>query len=288
MKMIMPKSVKKIKKYRDKLPLFFKEKIESKLYEIFQTKVKLNSGGYLEINPTEALISIDVNSGKSIKQKNIESTALDTNMEAAEEIARQLKIRDLSGLIIIDFIDMLNFNNRKQVERKLKEKCRSDRARIQIGRISNFGLLEMSRQRLRESNVKWQITLTNESLSLKIIKLVELKSIENKSKVVNIIVNQKVKNFIQDNFSENVKFFERKNKLKINIDHDDNMQPSDYTVSFESKNKKVIEKIENIYKIDKENIINKSKLDKSYKGKKININFKKKRSKKKFFKRKIK
>ena len=146
----------------------------------------------------------------------------------------------------------------------------------------------MSRQRLRESNVKWQITLTNESLSLKIIKLVELKSIENKSKVVNIIVNQKVKNFIQDNFSENVKFFEKKNKLKINIDHDDNMQPSDYTVSFESKNKKVIEKIENIYKIDKENIINKSKLDKSYKGKKININFKKKRSKKKFFKRKIK
>jgi len=288
MKMIMPKSVKKIKKYRDKLPLFFKEKIESKLYEIFQTQVKLNSGGYLEINPTEALISIDVNSGKSIKQKNIENTALDTNMEAAEEIARQLKIRDLSGLIIIDFIDMLNFNNRKQVERKLKEKCRSDRARIQIGRISNFGLLEMSRQRLRESNIKWQITLTNESLSLKIIKLVELKSIENKSKVINITVNQKVKNFIQENFSENIKFFERKNKLKINIDHDDNMQPSDYVVSFESKNKKVIEKIENIYKIDKENILNKSKSDKNFKEKKGNINFRKKRSKKKFFKRRIK
>ena len=288
MKMIMPKSVKKIKKYRDKLPLFFKEKIESKLYEIFQTQVKLNSGGYLEINPTEALISIDVNSGKSIKQKNIENTALDTNMEAAEEIARQLKIRDLSGLIIIDFIDMLNFNNRKQVERKLKEKCRSDRARIQIGRISNFGLLEMSRQRLRESNIKWQITLTNESLSLKIIKLVELKSIENKSKVINITVNQKVKNFIQDNFSENIKFFERKNKLKINIDHDDNMQPSDYVVSFESKNKKVIEKIENIYKIDKENILNKSKSDKNFKVKKGNINFKKKRSRKKFFKKGIK
>ena len=288
MKMIMPKGVKKIKKYRDKLPLFFKEKIESKLYEIFQTQVKLNSGGYLEINPTEALISIDVNSGKSIKQKNIENTALDTNMEAAEEIARQLKIRDLSGLIIIDFIDMLNFNNRKQVERKLKEKCRSDRARIQIGRISNFGLLEMSRQRLRESNIKWQITLTNESLSLKIIKLVELKSIENKSKVINITVNQKVKNFIQDNFLENIKFFEKKNKLKINIDHDDNMQPSDYVVSFESKNKKVIEKIENIYKINKENILNKSKSDKNFKEKKENINFKKKRSKKKFFKRRIK
>ncbi len=284
MKMIMPKNVKKIKKYRDKLPLFFKEKIESKLYEIFQTKVKLNSGGYLEINPTEALISIDVNSGKSIKQKNIENTALDTNMEAAEEIARQLKIRDLSGLIIIDFIDMLNFNNRKQVERKLKEKCRSDRARIQIGRISNFGLLEMSRQRLRESSVKWQITLTNESLSLKIIKLVELKSIENKSKVVNITVNQKVKNFIHDNFSLNIKFFEKKNKLKINVDYDDNMQPSDYIVSFESKNKKVLEKIENIYQINK-NTLDKSKIDKNFKRKKTIINFKKKQSRKRFSKK---
>jgi len=285
MKMIMPKNVKKIKKYRDKLPLFFKEKIESKLYEIFQTNVKLISGGYLEINPTEALISIDVNSGKSIKQKNIENTALDTNMEAAEEIARQLKIRDLSGLIIIDFIDMLNFNNRKQVERRLKEKCRSDRARIQIGRISNFGLLEMSRQRLRESNIKWQITLTNESLSLKIIKLVELKSIENKSKIVNITVCQKVKNFIQDNFILNIKFFEKKNKLKININYDDSMQPSDYILTFESKNKKIIEKIENIYQIHKNNILTKPKIDKNFKRKKINQNYKKKRSKKDFQKK---
>ena len=144
MKLIMPKHVKKIKKYRDKIPLFFKENIEQKLNQIFETKVKLNSGGYLVINPTEALVSIDINSGKSIKQKNVESTALNTNLEAAEEISRQIKIRDLSGLIIIDFIDMQSFGNRRLVERKLKEKCRSDRARIQIGRISNFGLLEMS------------------------------------------------------------------------------------------------------------------------------------------------
>ena len=136
MKLMMPKHLKKVKKYRDKLPLFFKENIEKKLFEIFKTEVKLSSGGYLVINPTEALVSIDINSGKSIKQKNVESTALDTNLEAAEEIARQIKIRDLSGLIIIDFIDMLNFGNRRQVERRLKEKCRNDRARIQIGRIS--------------------------------------------------------------------------------------------------------------------------------------------------------
>ena len=172
-KEMLPKHLKKVKKYRDKVPLFFKEKIETKLYEIFKTEVKLSSGGYLVINPTEALISIDVNSGKSIKQKNVENTALDTNLEAAEEISRQIKIRDLSGLIIIDFIDMISFNNKRAVERRLKDRCRKDRARIQIGRISNFGLLEMSRQRLRESNVKWQIKLTKESYALKILKLLD-------------------------------------------------------------------------------------------------------------------
>ena len=288
MKMIMPKNLKKIKKYRDKVPLFFSQKIENKLYEIFQTKVKLISGGYLEINPTEALISIDVNSGKSIRQKNVENTAIDTNMEAAEEIARQIKLRDLSGLIIIDFIDMMNFNNRKQVERKLKEKCRTDRARIQIGRISNFGLLEMSRQRLRESNVKWQINLTNESFALKIIKLVELKSIENKAKIINIFVNQKVKDFILDSYIDNINFFERKNKLKINIENDDNMQASDYIIKFETKNKKIIEKIENVYEIRK-SINNISNLDKKFKGKQKNLKFKKKNyNRKKFYKKKIK
>ncbi len=215
MKLIMPKHVKKIKKYRDKIPLFLKENIESKLNEIFESQVKLASGGYLVINPTEALVSIDVNSGKSIKQKNIESTALYTNLEAAEEIARQIKIRDLSGLIIIDFIDMLNFGNRRLIERKLKEKCRSDRARIQIGRISSFGLLEMSRQRLRESAVKWNITLTNESFALKLLKTVELKSITNKSKNVKVNVCDKINNFIKENFTEDIKYFENKNKIKI-------------------------------------------------------------------------
>ena len=108
MKLVMPNNVKKIKKYRDKVPLFFKQKIDSKLFEIFESQIKLKSGGYVVINPTEALVSIDVNSGSSIKQKNVESTALDTNLEATEEIARQIKLRDLSGLIIIDFIDMHN------------------------------------------------------------------------------------------------------------------------------------------------------------------------------------
>ena len=249
MKLMMPKHLKKIKKYRDKIPLFFKENIESKLNEIFETKVKLNSGGYLIINPTEALVSIDINSGKSIKQKNVESTALSTNLEAAEEISRQIKIRDLSGLIIIDFIDMLNFGNRRLVERKLKEKCRSDRARIQIGRISNFGLLEMSRQRLRESSIKWNVSLTNESFALKILKTVEIKSISNKAKFVKVKVCDQIRNFIKENFVEDLKYFEKKNKIKVEIISDNSLIIPDHKIELQNKSKKVLEKIENISKL---------------------------------------
>ncbi len=210
MKMIMPSNVKKIKKYRGKVPLFIQENIEQKLNQIFESEIKLKSGGYLVINPTEALVSIDINSGSSIKGKNVESTALDTNIEAAEEIARQIKIRDLSGLIIIDFIDMLSYGNRRLVEKKLKEKCRADRARIQIGRISNFGLLEMSRQRLRESAIKWKVTLTNESFAQKLLKTVELKSVINKAKFVELKVCEKISDFLKENFVNDLTHFEKK------------------------------------------------------------------------------
>ena len=286
MKLIMPKDVKKIKKYRDKIPLFFKENIEQKLSEIFETQVKLKSGGYLVINPTEALVSIDVNSGKSIKQKNIESTALNTNLEASEEISRQIKIRDLSGLIIIDFIDMQNFGNRRLVERKLKEKCRSDRARIQIGRISSFGLLEMSRQRLRESAVKWNITLTNESFALKLLKTVELKSITNKAKYVEINVCGKVNSFIKENFKDDLKYFESKNKIKIEIATDDSLIIPDYKIDFKNKSKKIIEKIESISKLNNLEIINNN--EKMKNEQKKNKFKKKKFIKKKYYKKKTK
>ena len=212
MKMMMPSNIKKVKKYRGKIPLFIEEGIEQKLNQIFESEIKLNSGGYLVINPTEALVSIDINSGSSIKQKNVESTALDTNLEAADEIARQIKIRDLSGLIIIDFIDMLSFGNRRLVERRLKEKCRFDRARIQIGRISNFGLLEMSRQRLRESAIKWKVNLTDESFAQKLIKLVELKVVLNKAKFVEIKVCKKISDFLKENFMDDLNYFEKKIK----------------------------------------------------------------------------
>ncbi len=286
MKMIMPKHVKKIKKYREKTPLFFKEKIEHKLHEIFESQVSLNSGGYLVINPTEALVSIDINSGKSIKQKNIESTALNTNLEAAEEIARQIKIRDLSGLIIIDFIDMQNFSNRRIIERKLKEKCRTDRARIQIGRISNFGLLEMSRQRLRESAVKWNITLTNESFALKLLKTAELKSIANKAKYVIIKTNSKINNFIKENFSQDINYFENQNKIKIELNNDESLIIPDYIIDFQNKSKKTIDKIEafsklkNLAEITEEKNKDEKRKSKVYKKKKF--------YKKKYFKKKIK
>jgi len=286
MKLMMPKHLKKIKKYRDKIPLFFKENIENKLNEIFETKVKLNSGGYLIINPTEALVSIDINSGKSIKQKNVESTALSTNLEAAEEISRQIKIRDLSGLIIIDFIDMLNFGNRRLVERKLKEKCRSDRARIQIGRISNFGLLEMSRQRLRESFVKWDVSLTNESFALKILKTVEIKSISNKAKFVKVKVCDKIRNFIKENFVDDLKYFEKKNKIKVEIISDNSLIIPDHKIELQNKSKKVLEKIENISKLKN---LNEKTLHDNTNNKKIKYkknNFKKKIFyKKKYFKK---
>ena len=246
MKNMMPSHTKKIKKYRGKVPLFINEGIEEKLNQIFESEIKLNSGGYLVINPTEALVSIDINSGSSIKQKNVESTALDTNLEAVEEIARQIKIRDLSGLIIIDFIDMLNYGNRRTVERRLKEKCRSDRARVQIGRISNFGLLEMSRQRLRESAVKWKVNLSDESFAQKLLKLVELKAILNKAKFVELKVCEKISNFLKENFVQDLTFFEKKNKMKIDIITDSSLIIPEYIIDIKNKSKKTLEVIKNI------------------------------------------
>ena len=244
MKMIMPSHVKKIKKYRGKVPLFIEEGIEQKLNQIFDSEIKLSSGGYLVINPTEALVSIDINSGSSIKQKNVESTALDTNLEAADEIARQIKIRDLSGLIIIDFIDMLSWGNRRLVERRLKEKCRSDRARIQIGRISNFGLLEMSRQRLRESAVKWKVNLTDESFAQKLLKTVELKAVLNKAKFVDLKVCGKISDFLKENFVNDLTYYEKKNKMKIDIITDSSLIIPEYIIDLKNKSKKTIELIE--------------------------------------------
>ncbi len=249
MKELMPRNVKYIKKYRGKIPLFHFANIEKELNNIFEPTVKLKSGGYLVINPTEALVSIDINSGQSTKQTNIEKTALNTNLEAAEEIARQIKLRDLSGLIVIDFIDMMNFYNRRHVEKKMKESIRKDRARMQIGRISNFGLLEMTRQRLREGSIRWETQLSLNSFSQKILKKIQLLAFTEKVKILKAYVPEKVKIFIERNLLEELKYFQKKYSFKIEILSDQNLIIPEYKIELLNKSKKVINIIENINKI---------------------------------------
>ena len=258
MKQLMPRNTKFIKKYRGKIPLFHSEDIEQSLNKIFEPTVKLKSGGYLVINPTEALVAIDINSGQSTKQLNIEKTALNTNLEAAEEIARQIKIRDLSGLIVIDFIDMINFHNKRTVERKIKERLKLDRARIQIGRISNFGLLEMTRQRLKESSIKWEVNLSLESFAQKIIKKIEMLAFSNKTKIVEASVAEKVKDYLESYFGNEIDFFQKKYKIKIIINSNQNLIIPEYKILLLNKGKKVINKVESLLKINGKNISQKN------------------------------
>ncbi len=245
MKEFMPRSSKFVKKYRGKIPLFHSAGIEKDLNKIFEPLVKLKSGGYLVINPTEALVAVDVNSGQSTKQVNIEKTALNTNVEAADEIARQIKIRDLSGLIVIDFIDMMNFHNKKIVERRIKDKLKLDRARIQVGRISNFGLLEMTRQRLKESSIKWETNLSMESFAQKIIKKIEMLAFSSKTKIINAFVPDKVNLYLKSYFKNEINFFEKKYKYKINISSDVSLIIPEYKIQLLNKSKKIINQVEN-------------------------------------------
>ena len=284
-KLLMPESLKKIKKYRGKIPMFHDTGIEKELNKIFDSVVKLTSGGYLVINPTEALVSIDINSGQSIKEVNIEKTALKTNLEAAEEIARQIKIRDLSGLIVIDFIDMLNFHNRKSVERTLREKLKDDRARIQFGRIGNFGLLEMTRQRLRESSVKWNMVLSIDSFALKIVKKSEELAFSNKAKIVDVSIPEKVKIYIEENLNKEINYFKTKHKLEFNLISDKSLIIPEYKINLFNKSKKSIKKVENI-EVVSNNLATKNHIRKNFSNKKYNNNtFKKKFKNKKKIKK---
>jgi len=250
MKELMPKNVKNIKKYRGKIPLFHDANIEKELNNIFEPIVKLKSGGYLVINPTEALVAIDINSGQSTKQTNIEKTALNTNLEAAEEISRQIKLRDLSGLIVIDFIDMMNFYNRRTVEKKMRESIRKDRARIQVGKISNFGLLEMTRQRLREASINWETILSLESFAQKIIKKIEFFAFNNKVKIIKAYIPEKVKLYIENKLSKEIEYFEKKYTFKINFLAGTKLIIPEYKIELLNKSKKIINTIENINKIN--------------------------------------
>jgi ribonuclease E len=284
MKELMPKNVKNIKKYRGKIPLFHDANIEKDLNNIYEPTVKLKSGGYLVINPTEALVAIDINSGQSTKQINIEKTALNTNLEAAEEIAHQIKLRDLSGLIVIDFIDMMNFYNRRTVEKKMKESIRKDRARIQTGRISNFGLLEMTRQRLREGSIKWETQLSLGSFSQKILKKIQYLAFSDKVKIVKSYVPEKVKLFIEKNLIDELKYFQKKYLYKVEILSDAKLIIPEYKIELINKSKKLISTIENISKTLETKKFNKDKIKekkpKKKEVKKIKKEIKKKKVKK--------
>ena len=236
MSQVLPSCSKFVKQYRNKEPLFIKHKIEEEILKMFSVEVKLRSGGYIVINPTEALVAIDVNSGGATKERNIEKTALKTNLEAVEEIAKQLKIRDLSGLIVIDFIDMYEMRNNRQVERKMKEFVKNDRARIQVSRISQFGLLEMSRQRLRQSFIQWKSQLTNESLVQKLLyQLKENINNNKKAKKVIISINPYINNYIHKNFHSELQSLEKLFNIKIDTINDESQET--FEIIFEDKKK---------------------------------------------------
>ena len=283
--------VKKIKKYKGKIPLFHSKEIEKYLNQIFEPRINLKSGGYLIINPTEALVAIDINSGRSTKERNIEKTALNTNIEAAVEIARQAKLRDLAGLIVIDFIDMENYSNRRLVEKKLKEALRNDKARVQVGKISNFGLLEMTRQRLRESSIQWKTVLSVESFSQKVLKLIEEKIFSiPKVKTVEVDLPKKIIDFIQANMEDEIDFFEKKFKFKIKFNANPDFLSDDFKISFKDSRKKELEELKNEEEVvieepfNKEKTFHKDTSDSDDKSNKKTFH-KKKFRKKKFFKK---
>ena len=240
-KKISSAHVKNIVKYKGKIPIFHHYNIEKYLNSIFEPRIELKSGGYIIISPTEALVSIDINSGRSTRERNVEKTALTNNLEAAEEIARQVKLRDLAGLIVIDFIDMENYSNKRLVEKKLRESLKNDKARIQFGRISNFGLLEMTRQRLRESSIKWEIQLSVDSFALKILKLLEERAFSNeKIKIIDVSLSKKIIDILNNNYSTELKFFKDKYKFKINLVQNAEFLSQEFLFSFYDSKKKLI------------------------------------------------
>ena len=243
MKMLVPSHAKKVQPYKDIItPLFHKFHIENQLDTMNSRQVQLKSGGYIVIDITEALIAVDVNSGRATRGRNIEETAVRTNIEAATEVARQVRLRDLAGLIVIDFIDMENHRNQIVVERKLKESMRKDRARIQIGRISPFGLLELSRQRLRPSITE---TMTEvcphcggsgnrrsiESTALHVLRGMEEEGARQRSNKMEIVVHSQVALYVLNHKREAIAEIEQKFNFKIIILEDDSLIPPAFTIN---------------------------------------------------------
>ena len=241
MKMIMPSHAKNVKHYADAMPLFARYQVESYLSSMFNPTVQLKSGGYIVIGVTEALVAIDVNSGRATKEGSIEETALKTNLEAAEEVARQLRLRDLAGLIVIDFIDMDERKNNNAVEKKLKDKLKSDRARIQVGRISGFGLLEMSRQRLRPGMIEATtqpcpachgtgLIRSDDNLALSILRQIEEEGVRRRSREVLVKCPVGIANFLMNQKREHVAQIEARYGLSVRIEGDPMLISPDFAL----------------------------------------------------------
>ena len=241
MKMIMPSHAKNVKHYQDALPLFARYQVESYLGGMFNPTVQLKSGGYIVIGVTEALVAIDVNSGKATKEGSIEETALKTNLEAAEEVARQLRLRDLAGLIVIDFIDMDERKNNNAVEKRMKDKLKTDRARIQVGRISGFGLLEMSRQRLRPGMIEATtqpcphchgtgLLRSDDNLALAILRQLEEEGVRGKSKEVLVRAPVAIANYLMNQKREHVAMIEGRYGLSVRVEGDPMLVSPDFAI----------------------------------------------------------
>jgi ribonuclease E len=241
MRMIMPSHAKNVQLYKEDQPIFARHGVENQLDQMFSPQVTLPSGGYLVINPTEALVSIDVNSGRATKEHNIEDTALQTNLEAADEVARQLRLRDLAGLIVIDFIDMVENRSNRAVERRLKDALKNDRARIQVGRISHFGLMEMSRQRIRAGVIESSthkcptcsgtgLVRSVESVALMVMRQVEDHVMKKPGQSINLKVPTDVALYILNAKRHTLSGLEAKYDLSINIMADDHVGPQHFVI----------------------------------------------------------
>jgi ribonuclease E len=241
MKMIMPSHAKNVKRYEETLPLFARYQVESYLSGMFNPTVQLPSGGYIVIGVTEALVAIDVNSGRATKEGSIEQTATKTNLEAADEVARQLRLRDLAGLIVIDFIDMDERKNNAAVEKRMKDKLKTDRARIQVGRISGFGLMEMSRQRLRPGMIEATtqpchachgtgLIRSDDNLALSIIRQIEEEGTRRRTREVLIKAPVGIANFLMNQKREHVAQIETRYGMSVRVEGDPALVSPDFTM----------------------------------------------------------
>nr|WP_254700524.1 Rne/Rng family ribonuclease [Sulfitobacter sp. BSw21498] len=261
MKMIMPSHAKNVKLYSETLPLFARYQVESYLSGMFNPTVQLPSGGYIVIGVTEALVAIDVNSGRATKEGSIEQTATKTNLEAAAEVARQLRLRDLAGLIVIDFIDMDERRNNAAVEKLMKDKLKTDRARIQVGRISGFGLMEMSRQRLRPGMIEATtqpchachgtgLIRSDDNLALSILRQIEEEGTRKRSREVLITAPVGIANFLMNQKREHIAHIEGRYGMSVRIEGDPALVSPDFSLEKFKTATRVVTPIEHVVSVD--------------------------------------